>query len=206
METGSTVFVPQGTPKTSAVVQDNRRKIHSSYPDNSEMVEEFDINTNRLLLRKWRRPTMTGRIGDWIFEVGEPVQRAGNVNEFINLDSDKNPYFFRSDTDNYFVFRVRNCPWDIENFNITVSTENDNITIRTNNRKYYKKFSIPDLTRNNVPLNPEKLSVSMNNHTLILKYKKPSIIRQQEEGNRRKLANQSRQKTPKDGDVQCPTQ
>ena len=38
------------------VVQNGRRKLHYLYPDQTELIEELDVNTNEVLLRKWKRP------------------------------------------------------------------------------------------------------------------------------------------------------
>jgi len=55
------------------------------YPDQTELVEELDVNTNEVLgnisiqnllfaiVRKWKRPREIGE-GTWEFEIGEPVK------------------------------------------------------------------------------------------------------------------------------------
>lgn len=45
-----------GEPTVSQIIQAGRRKLHYTYPDQTEMVEEFDVNSNECLLRKWKRP------------------------------------------------------------------------------------------------------------------------------------------------------
>lgn len=45
-----------GEPTVSQVISNGRRKLHYLYPNNTEMVEEFDVNSNECMLRKWKRP------------------------------------------------------------------------------------------------------------------------------------------------------
>ena len=53
-----------------------RRKLHYLYPDQTELVEELDVTTNEVLVRKWKRPKEFGE-GTWEYEIGEP-QKAFN--------------------------------------------------------------------------------------------------------------------------------
>ena len=50
-----------GEPTVSQVISNGRRKLHYLYPNNDEMVEEFDINSNECLLRKWKRSKEFGQ-------------------------------------------------------------------------------------------------------------------------------------------------
>jgi hypothetical protein len=60
----------QTYPYRTSIVSDSRRKFHTTYQDGSEMVEEYDLNTNELLVRKTRQPTKLGGEGEWQFELG----------------------------------------------------------------------------------------------------------------------------------------
>ena len=40
-----------GEPTVNQVISGGRRKLHYLYPDNTEMVEEFDINSNECLCK-----------------------------------------------------------------------------------------------------------------------------------------------------------
>ena len=42
------------------VISGGRRKLHYLYPDQTELVEELDVNTNEVLVRKWKRPREFG--------------------------------------------------------------------------------------------------------------------------------------------------
>jgi protein DPCD len=71
-------------------------------------------------------------------------------------------------------------PWEASNYKLDVDLKLDELIIRTVNKKYYKKFSIPDLKRLKIPLNPENLSIEHANNTLIISYNKPEEILKEE--------------------------
>ncbi|VDI27072.1 Hypothetical predicted protein [Mytilus galloprovincialis] len=51
---------------------------------------------------------------------------------------------------------------------VTVDEDKKNIVIRTTNKKYYKKFDIPDMLRAQIPLDQNSISVAHANNTLIV--------------------------------------
>ena len=74
-----------GEPTINQVIAGGRRKLHYLYPDNTEMVEEFDINSNEclgksyffpilikiyFLVRKWKKVRQFGE-ATWEFEIGQ---------------------------------------------------------------------------------------------------------------------------------------
>ena len=63
---------------STSIVSGGRRKVHTTFEDGREMVEEFDVVTDELVLRKVRQgKTALGREGSWVYEVGdEPVKAA----------------------------------------------------------------------------------------------------------------------------------
>ena len=57
---------------STSIVSGGRRKVHTTFNDNREMVEEFDAVTDELVLRKVRQAkTSLGKEGTWIYEVGD---------------------------------------------------------------------------------------------------------------------------------------
>ena len=80
-------------PQTSSVVRDGRRKVHTAYEDQSEMVEEFDLQTNKLLVRKTRKPTALGGEGNWEFEIGN---EQGDFNPMIDITAPSSSNVSRS--------------------------------------------------------------------------------------------------------------
>jgi len=62
--------LPTGEPTATAVVAGGRKKIHYIYPDKTEIVEEYDINTWELLVRRYKKHKDVGK-EEWVFEIGE---------------------------------------------------------------------------------------------------------------------------------------
>ncbi|XP_048747619.2 protein DPCD-like isoform X2 [Ostrea edulis] len=179
---------------------DRRRKIHFVFPDGTEMAEEYDIKSSELVLRKWRRRATLGvKESKWEFEVGEDLL-ARNVDSEGLLESAANPIFARKDTLSSYQWRIRNLPYSIETYNVTVEPENRTITVRTTNKKYFKKISIPDMDRVQFPLQQSALSIAHANNTLIVTYKKPKEILQMEKEIQEEF---KKLKASKDGDVDC---
>lgn len=54
----------------TCVISAGLRKLHSTYADGLEIVEEFNVQTHELLTRKVKKPSEIGE-GKWEWEVGE---------------------------------------------------------------------------------------------------------------------------------------
>merc|ERR1711998_340031 len=100
------VAVPEGT-KVSRMTSGARRKVHYTLPDESEFVEEFDLQTDELLVRKRRSKTVLGKEGEWIFEVGEAPARVTIDGDMLR-ESSNNPALVRKDRPHAFEWRIRN--------------------------------------------------------------------------------------------------
>eukprot|EP00471_Norrisiella_sphaerica_P005610 CAMPEP_0184489470 /NCGR_PEP_ID=MMETSP0113_2-20130426/15525_1 /TAXON_ID=91329 /ORGANISM="Norrisiella sphaerica, Strain BC52" /LENGTH=86 /DNA_ID=CAMNT_0026872901 /DNA_START=130 /DNA_END=387 /DNA_ORIENTATION=- len=79
-----------------------RRKHHTSWPDGSEMVEEYEVSSNRLVVRKVRSKSSLGKLSDWQILVGEPEKKEFNPNRDLIASSSKNPEFVLQDTPTHF--------------------------------------------------------------------------------------------------------
>nr|XP_020026830.1 protein DPCD isoform X1 [Castor canadensis] len=153
----------------TALLQDGRRKVHYLFLDGKEMAEEYDEKTGELLVRKWRVKSALGALGQWQLEVGEPVlPGAGNLGPELIKESNANPIFMRKDTKTSFQWRIRNLPYPKDVYSVCVAQKERCIIVRTTNKKYYKKFSIPDLDRYQLPLEDSSLSFTYANCTLII--------------------------------------
>ncbi|KAM8924416.1 protein DPCD [Pelodytes ibericus] len=186
--------------KKTAIVQDGKRKVHYLFSDGKEMAEEYDVKTHELIVRKWRQKSALGALAQWQIEVGEaalPVQP-----DFIQ-ESHSNPVFVRKDTKTCFQWRVRNLPFPKDVYSVSVDKADRCCIIRTNNKKYYKKFSIPDLDRCRLVLDEHALSFTHANNTLIVTYQKPKEVLSLEETLVQELRSM---KTDAEGDVECKTQ
>ncbi|KAL7404768.1 hypothetical protein ABVT39_018751 [Epinephelus coioides] len=190
--------------KKTALIHDGKRKIHYLFTDGKEMAEEYDLQTDELIVRKWRNKSTLGAKGQWQVEVGEPT--TGPV---TSLDSDvikencSNPVFMRKDTKSSFQWRIRNLPYPKDVFSVFAEPSERCIIIKTSNKKYYKKFSVADLDRSQLPLDNSALSFTHANNTLIVSYKKPKEILTLEQELLKEL---KKLKGTSEGDVDCKTQ
>lgn len=166
------------------------------------MAEEYDLNTDVLLMRKWRHKSTLGAQGQWQVEIGEPCAVGLSLDAEIK-EHCSNPLFMRKDTNTSFQWRIRNLPYHKDVFSVSVDPSERCIIVKTSNKKYYKKFSITDLDRNQLPLNSDDLSFTHANNTLIITYKKPKEILTLEQ---EQLKEVKKLKVTNQDDVDCKTQ
>lgn len=164
------------------------------------MAEDYDLQGGELVARKWRRK---GKFGSkettWEFEVGEQLGPKHLDSEGL-IESSSNPVFVRRDTKAAFQWRIRNLPYPLHIYSVTVDDEQLFVIVRTSNKKYYKRFDIPDMGRVQSLLQQDNISTAHANNTLIITYKKPTEILHME----RQIAEEMKTlKASKDGDVDC---
>ena len=146
-------------------------KFHTVFKDGSEIVEEYGIYSEELESRRVKKIGMTGK-EQWTTEIGEEIKPRSNE-DFLIKENDNNPLFIRKDTAKEFQWRVRNLKGDADNFMVECDKDKQQIVIRTKNKKYYKRFNIPDLERLNIKLDESLMKVNFVNSTLIISYTKP---------------------------------
>ena len=146
-------------------------KFHTVFKDGTEIVEEYGIYSEELESRRVKKIGMTGK-ESWTTEIGEEIKPRSN-DEFLIKENDNNPLFIRKDTPKEFQWRVRNLKGDADNFMVECDKDKQQIVIRTKNKKYYKRFNIPDLERLNIKLDETLMKVNFVNSTLIISYTKP---------------------------------
>ena len=146
-------------------------KFHTVFKDGSEIVEEYGIYSEELESRRVKKIGMTGK-EQWTTEIGEEIKPRSN-DEFLIRENDNNPLFIRKDTQKEFQWRIRNLKGDADNFMVECDKDKQQIVIRTKNKKYYKRFNIPDLERLNLKLEENLMKVNFVNNTLIISYTKP---------------------------------
>ncbi|XP_039273935.1 protein DPCD-like [Styela clava] len=187
--------------RKTALLQDGRRKVHYTFPDGNELAEEYDVKTNDLIVRKWRKKTTLGGPTKWDMEIGEDQNYASNLVMGAEhmVESMSNPVLCRRDTKKAFQWRIRNLPYSLETFSVKVE-DKDTIVVRTSNKKYFKKIDVPDMQRAKIPLNQSDLTFAHANNTLIIQYKKPKQILDDHETIVREI---EQLKVSKDGDVDC---
>uniref|UniRef100_A0A3P9K415 Protein DPCD n=1 Tax=Oryzias latipes TaxID=8090 RepID=A0A3P9K415_ORYLA len=163
--------------RKTALIQGGKRKIHYLFSDGKEMAEEYDLKTDELIMRKWRHKSPLGAQSPWQVEVGEPLfNTPGSQDPDLIRESCSNPLFTRKDTKSSFQWRIRNLAYQIDVFSVFVEPSERCVVIKTSNKKYFKKFCIPDLDRCGLPLESAALSFTHANNTLIVSYKKPKEI------------------------------
>mmetsp|Transcript_1389 Transcript_1389/g.923 ORF Transcript_1389/g.923 Transcript_1389/m.923 type:complete len:88 (-) Transcript_1389:535-798(-) len=82
------------------------------------MIEELDVKTNEVLVRKWKHPKTFGE-GDWEYEIGEPIKKFDPESDLLAASS-SNPIFLRKDTPQRFEWRIRNLVYPKETYIIEV--------------------------------------------------------------------------------------
>ena len=193
-----------GKGSTTALVSRGRLRVKTTYEEgvcNCEKVEEYDVRTDELLLRKWRQNKGLGGMSKFVIELGEEAG-ASAVNKVSVTDGDKdllfrpsnnrNPVFMPQDSKMAWRWRIRNLPYPKDVYKITIDNDAQQIILRTTNKKYFKKFDIPALKRAGMPLDRSDLSFSHEGTTLIILYAKPRAVLYQEE-----QARQARKRAPK---------
>lgn len=165
-----------GEPQRVCMRSDGRKKIHTTFPDGGEMVEEYDEKTDVLLVRKVRKQTTVGKEGDWVYEVGQATEAAFDPYSDTLRASSSNPIFLRKDTPEHFQWRIRNLPYPADVYSVSVDHEKQEIVVRTSNKKYYKRIQVPDLPRYDLKFQDELLSWKHQHSTLIISYRKPPKI------------------------------
>ncbi|XP_061844291.1 protein DPCD isoform X1 [Nerophis lumbriciformis] len=190
--------------KKTALIHDGKRKIHYLFTDGKEMAEEYDLRTDELIVRKWRHKSTLGAHGQWQQEVGETfVSPVTSLDAELIKENCSNPVLMRKDTKTSFQWRIRNLPYPKEVFHVSVQPLERCIVIKTSNKKYYKKFNIPDLDRSQLPLDSSALSFTHANNTLIVSYKKSNEILTLEQNLMKEL---KKLKGSSDENVDCKTQ
>eukprot|EP00441_Pelagodinium_beii_P041717 CAMPEP_0197627274 /NCGR_PEP_ID=MMETSP1338-20131121/5931_1 /TAXON_ID=43686 ORGANISM="Pelagodinium beii, Strain RCC1491" /NCGR_SAMPLE_ID=MMETSP1338 /ASSEMBLY_ACC=CAM_ASM_000754 /LENGTH=297 /DNA_ID=CAMNT_0043197957 /DNA_START=47 /DNA_END=940 /DNA_ORIENTATION=+ len=169
-----------GEPQRMIMRADGRKKIHTTFPDGSEMVEEFDERTDVVVLRKTRKPTTLGGEAAWVFEVGQAPEAPFDPHADLMRASQSNPIFLRKDTPEHFQWRVRNLVYPANVYSVSVDHEKQEVVVRTSNKKYYKRIQVPDLARIGLKLKDDLLTWKHQHNTLIISYNKPAEFVEEE--------------------------
>lgn len=163
----------------SSVIHGDRKQLTSKFTDGSEMIEEYDVVTDALLLRKRRSKNALGGYTDWVVEVGTEAP-SRNLDRALIVEASGSPVVVRQDSKDSYIVRIRNLPYPKEVFAVAVERQEGDgigkIVVRTSNKKYFKRLDIPDLERAGVPLDAACLSYDVQHQTLVIQYKKPLSV------------------------------
>eukprot|EP00920_Eleutheroschizon_duboscqi_P001027 GHVT01002522.1.p1 GENE.GHVT01002522.1~~GHVT01002522.1.p1 ORF type:complete len:201 (+),score=4.14 GHVT01002522.1:1996-2598(+) len=169
-----------GAPKVISRVQGNRRLILQRFPNGEEVLEEYDIKSNLLLLRKKRQCSTLGDEATWTVEVGETNSGYASMQSqecsFSIVPTTSSPFMIRRDTLECFEWRIRNLPYPPSVYSIAIDDKTQQILIKTSNNKYYKRIAIPDLSVVHARLDSSRLSWKHQYNTLLISYSKPKEV------------------------------
>ena len=204
------MFRSHGRGKTTVLNVPGKFIVRTVYPDGAERSEEWTSCKGRLFSRKWKEPSSSILTDNekWTYEIWNEVASNGqsNSNE-IMLTAKENPTFYAQDSERFFIWKITNYPWGAENCSLTVSNEDNEATIRSKNKKFFKRFKVPALSRVNEPLREDAFKVSheQENNVLLIKYQKPEIVLQAERADHEERA-EAHMKMGTNGDLECKQQ
>ena len=87
------------------------------------------------------------------------------------------PHFSRVDTRDSFQWRVRNLPYPESTYSVTIDEADNKVVIRTTNKKYYKRFGVPEMDMLKKRLDPDDLSWYHRNNALVISVRAPTHTR-----------------------------
>ncbi|KAJ8317489.1 hypothetical protein KUTeg_005393 [Tegillarca granosa] len=94
------------------------------------MAEEYNLKNSELVIRKWKKKSELGtRQSSWEYEVGEQFVPKNLESEGL-MESTSNPIFVRIDSVANFQWRIRNLPYPIATYNVTVDDDKQTITYK----------------------------------------------------------------------------
>ncbi|XP_053666209.1 protein DPCD [Anopheles marshallii] len=160
----------------SSIIQGNVRKVHYRFPDGRQMAEEYSTDTGVVLRRAWKNKTALLQKEEWLIELGDSIPVGLKENELILRESCSEPMLSKRVTRNALEWRIRNLPYPISTYTVTCGENDATITVRTSNKKYFKKIEVPELKRCNIIPSQDSLAMVHKNCTLIITYKKPTIL------------------------------
>ena len=153
-------------------------KFHTVFKDGTEIIEEYGLYSEELESRRVKKLSMTGK-EIWETEIGEGPRIKSN-DDFLIKENENNPIFIRKDSSSDFQWRIRNLIGNSDNFMVECDKDKQEIVIRSKNKKYFKRFCIPDLKRLNILLDEKLMKVNFMNNTLVISYKKPEEVLKKE--------------------------
>mmetsp|Transcript_23661 Transcript_23661/g.37224 ORF Transcript_23661/g.37224 Transcript_23661/m.37224 type:complete len:193 (-) Transcript_23661:246-824(-) len=144
--------------------------------------QEYEVGSNRLVLRKIRTKSKLGKISEWKILLGEPDKKAFNPGKDLIAMSASNPVFLQQDSPTHFQWRIRNIPYDKSVYRLSIDNKRHQIVLRTTNRKYFKRIDVASIKALGLTLSDDKsvLAYTHSNNTLVITYKKPPQVIQAE--------------------------
>ena len=91
-------------------------------------------------------------------------------------ESSQNPIFVRMDSKEVFQWRIRNLPYPPETYSVSVDHAERKLVVRTSNKKYFRRFGVPEMDLLGLPLSDAALTFAHANNTLVICYAKPRQV------------------------------
>ncbi|XP_050315058.1 protein DPCD [Anthonomus grandis grandis] len=162
--------------KKTCLVEKNLKKVHYDFGDGKELVEEYDLTTNCIVRRAWKCSKGLKDEGSWEIEVGDPEPVYNAEEKCMIRENVNQPFVTRRITKLNLEWRIRNLPYPIDVYSVSIDKESHSLIIKTTNKKYYKKLLVTDLERLDIELEQESVTFSHKFNTLIITYKKPKKL------------------------------
>lgn len=174
----------------ASIISGRCRKIHYKFPrGGQEMIEEYSLDTGVLLRRAWKRKKELRGDTGWEIELGDsiPDVARGDDGGFIMKESNSEvkieipeccvkfliddpfqPFITKRSTRQSLEWRIRNLPYPLDNYDVTVNKTDKAIVVRTKNKKYFKNIKIQELERCNEDPEQKSLTIAHQHNTLII--------------------------------------
>ncbi|KAJ3363307.1 hypothetical protein HDU91_003053 [Kappamyces sp. JEL0680] len=189
-----------GIPKKTSMIQGGKQRIHTTFSTSPlEIIEEFDVKTGVLVMRKTKQVGLLGGAGTWTLDVGEDVSVREPTGAIQPSASTPLPPL-RKDTKTQFTWRIRNLVWAKDVYQ--VSCDGQKIVVRTANKKYFATIRVSDMERHGLSLEAGALDWDWGSNTLVIAYQKPAAILEFEEKERKERLAMENALDPKSGSGQ----
>ncbi|KAH8303847.1 hypothetical protein KR018_012103 [Drosophila ironensis] len=175
-----------------SMISGTLRKVLYKFPDGKQMAEEYNLTTGIVVRRAWRKCKQLMGEPEWDTELGEePRQMNWQANnpsvpggspktlpetEFTLRETNTAPILTKRITKKNIEWRIRNLPFPLNVYSVSVCPLQRAIIVRTVNKKYYKVIPMPDLERCGVAPAQANISLHHQFNTLIITYQKPDIM------------------------------
>ncbi|XP_065211165.1 protein DPCD [Planococcus citri] len=160
----------------TALLGSNLKKIHYKLPDGREMVEEYNLETGVLSKRAWKTNSTIYKTVKWQVEVGDPLSEKvdENIDQIGIKESQNSPFVVHRITKTKLEWRIRNLPYDLSVYQVSVDAKEKVIVVRTSNKKYFKKIPLLEYQRLDLIPKDDTLKFSHAHNTLIISLDKPA--------------------------------
>ena len=176
---------------------DRSKSTLSQLSSSSMSLSKESFTMFSLQTRKWKgtkKEALKKVHHGWVYEIGseessslqknlQSMKQQEDNQEMIISKSSQNPTFHAEDSKHNFIWKVQNCPWPMETYIIVLDKDERGAILKTKNKKYYKRFQIPAMSRLNERLKEHnfRMDYDENKCELTIYYEKPQAVLENEE-------------------------